>query len=252
MTTSTKAPDREEQGERGLEALVMNLVRHVQANPYQYLGSIGFIVAVLLFTGFYRLATESSSREMSTEFARAVLVEDPAERAAALATVSEKKNRLAPRALYLQGEALISALQYDDAVIAFTELRETYPDFEFVPDAVEGLGFVEEDRGNTRAALAMYQEVLEKWPDTPAGRRQPLNIARCMEETGDFAAAIQSYRDQLTVFPGSVVAFESQQRLTELRGTHPALFESDLAVEEADTGEESPETTGDTESATVE
>ena len=250
MTTSTKTPGHEDEQAEGLEGLVMNLVNHVQTNPFQYLGSIAFIVAVLLFTALYRASSETRDREMASEYARAVLIEDPAERAEALSAIAEKKNRLAPRALYLRGEALIGTRQFDDAVDAFTELRESYPDFEFVPDAVEGLAFVEEDRGNTGAALGIYREVLAKWPDTPAGRRQPLNIARCLEETGDFAGAVQSYRDQLAVFPGSIVALESQQKLTELRETHPELFENDLLG--TISGEETSVTTDDAESEAVE
>ena len=102
----------------------------------------------------------------------------------------------------MRGEALLSVRDYPAATTAFTELRETYPNFPFVPDAVEGLGFVEEDQGNTDAAVDVYREVIEKWPNTPAGRRQPFNIARCLESSDDVEGAVQYYREQLAVFPG--------------------------------------------------
>lgn len=209
---------------------IQRLWTHLRDDLPYYLGGAGFIVVVLLFTGFYRLASESKHRDLSSEYARAVLLEDPAERAEALASLSAKNSTFAPRALYLRGEALLSARDYESAAAVFTELRETYPDFQHVPDAVEGLGFLEEDQGNTEAAIEVYREVLQKWPNSPAGRRQPFNIARCLEEIGDIQEAIDSYREQLGVFPGSSISTEAQQRLVALRVTHPDYFDDGLGT----------------------
>ncbi len=215
-----------------LESILTNL----RDNLLYYLGGAGFIVAVLLITGFYRLASESKERELSSEYASAVLLENPAERAEALAPLASKRSTFSARALYLRGEALISASDYDNAAAAFTKLRETYPDFQHVPDAVEGLGFIEEDQDNTDAALAIYREVLSKWPNSPAGRRQPFNIGRCLEETGKVQEAIASYRDQLSVFPGSSVSTEAQQRMAELRVSNPELFNDAIGTSTGSTG----------------
>ena len=242
------------------------LWKHMQANPLHYIGGGVFVVAVLLFTGLYQIAEKSNDRQLASAYAEAVLLEDPGERAEALAPLAAKKTDFAPYALYMRGEALLSARDYPAATAAFTELRETYPDFPFVPDAVEGLGFVEEDQGNTDAAIDVYREVFEKWPNTPAGRRQPFNIARCLESSNDVAGAIEYYREQLEVFPGSTVGIAAQQRLTTLRSTHPELFEDELNAfsaggaeeispdpvdaegEEADASADEPEESGPAES----
>lgn len=204
------------------------LWKHMQANPFHYIVGVGFIVAVLLFTGLYKIAAKSNDQQLASAYAEAVLLEDPEERAKALAPIAAGKTPIAPYALYMRGEALLSVRDYPAATTAFTELRETYPNFPFVPDAVEGLGFVEEDQGNTDAAVDVYREVREKWPNTPAGRRQPFNIARCLESSGDVEGAVQYYREQLAVFPGSTVGNAAQQRLITLRSTRPELFEDEL------------------------
>ncbi len=223
QTTGPEGPLPEES-----KNVLLALWKHMQDNPFQYIGGAAFIVAVLAFTGIYRLAADSKDRRLSSAYAVAVLIEDPAERAEALAPLAVDNTRLAPHALYLRGEALLSAREHAAAAEAFSQLRETYPDFQFVPDAVEGLGFVQEDQGNTEAALAVYREVLEKWPDTPAGRRQAFNIARCYENSGDMEEAVRFYREQFEVFPGSSVSIEAQRRLLTLRTTHPELFEDEI------------------------
>lgn len=226
-TAGAGAPQHEEEEQSGQ---FQALWQHMRANPYQYIGGAGFIVAVLLFTSLYRISADLKDQRTSSAYAEAVLIEDSAERAEALAPLAAGKTPLAPYALYMRGEALLSTRDYAAATAAFTELRETYPDFRFVPDAVEGLGFVEEDQGNSEAAVNVYREVMEKWPNTPAGRRQPFNIARCLESSDDVAGAVEYYREQLAVFPGSSVGMAAQQRLTALRTERPELFEDELGA----------------------
>ena len=254
MATSPRTPGPEEPLADESKSVVLALWKHLQDNRFQYIGGAAFIVAVLAFTGIYRLAAQSKDRELSSTYAVAVLIEDPEERAEALAPLAADKTRLTPHALYMRGEALLSVRDHAGATEAFSKLRETYPDFQFLPDAVEGLGFVEEDQGNTEAALAVYREVLEKWPDTPAGRRQAFNIARCYENSGDTEEAIRFYREQFEVFPGSSVGLEAQQRLLALRAKHPELFEDGLVGGTTQAAEEQsvePSEQDDSEAAVI-
>jgi len=233
----SKASDKHDalelQGEEQANVFVA-LGKSVQEKPLHYAGAALFIVAVVVFTALYTISNGLKAREVSSEYAQAILLEDPAERAAALDGLASGNGDLSPRALYLQGEAYLLAGDHDAAKAAFTKLRESYADFEFVPDAVEGLGFISEDQGNTGEAATIYREVYAKWPDSPAGRRQPFNIARCLEEEDAIEEAIEAYREQLEVFPGSTVAFEAQQRLVALRTSHPDLFDDPLETLNAD------------------
>ncbi len=206
------------------------LIAHVQDRPGIYIGAIVFVLVVLAATGIYRAMQASALRTQSTEYARAIEKEDPAERSAAFAAVAQSSPQFAARALYLEGEAALDAGNYDAARAAFTKLRETHPGFEFVPDAVEGLGFIEEDSGDYATARKFYDEVAAKWPDSAAAKRQPYNLARCYEGEANLSAAIEQYRKQLEMFPGSTIAVRTQQRLDELRETNPELFADEQTV----------------------
>jgi len=206
------------------------LLNHVREHPALYLGAVGFVLIVLAATGIYRVMQSSSLRDESTKYVRALETDDPAERSAAFAEVAESSPMFTARALYLEGESALDAGNYDAARAAFNELRERHPGFEFVPDAVEGLGFIEEDSGAPAAARKLYEEVAAKWPESAAAQRQPFNLARCYEAESDLASAVAQYRKQLETFPGSTIAVRAQQRLNELRETNSDLFADEAVV----------------------
>lgn len=206
---------------------IQALLSSVREHPFAYIAGVLFILAVLIAAGLYNLAQRTSHREVSSEYARALDKEDPADRAEALGPVAKANGYLAPEALYLQGAAYLEAGNYDAAQDTFRELRESHPDFKFVPDAVEGLGFIKEDQDDYTGARTIYEEVAQKWPDSFAAQRQPFNIGRCYENEGDLEAAIAQYRRQLEIFPGSTIAARAQQRLNDLRAEHPEMFETE-------------------------
>jgi len=221
---------------------IQALIGHVRENPGVYIGAVAFVLVVLAATGVYRAMQASALTKDSTAYVRALETEDPAERSTEFAAVAASSPRFAARALYLEGEAAIDAGKFDEAKSAFTQLRENYPNFEFLPDAVEGLGFIEEDGGRYGVARTLYEEVASKWPDSAAAQRQPFNLARCYESEENLASAVEQYRKQLTVFPGSTIAVRAQTRLNELRESNPDLFadETTTALQELTTSPEGP------------
>ncbi len=236
-THSTRIHGDDEAPKNDLRAFLT----HVQTHPWTYIGAAGLVVLVLIITGIYRLSQKSTLEAAATELARALDIVDAVERGAALGKIVDSGSPLAARALYLQGESALEAANYDGARTAFTKLRESYPDYEFVPEAVEGLGLIQEDAGNFSAARGIYDEVIAKWPDSVAAQRQPYNIARCFEGEKNLASAIEKYRNQLEVFPGSTIAVRAQQRLDELRTEHPDLFPTDTPT--VDTLQPAPDAT---------
>lgn len=231
---------------------IQALIRHVRENPLAYVAGVAFVLVVLAVAGLYNIARQSGNREAASEFMRALDHEDPAERSAALAAVADSGSYLAPKALYLRGEAALEAGETAAAREAFTRLRETYPEFELVPAAVEGLGFLHEDQGEFDQARAVYEEVAQKWPDSPTAKWQPFNVGRCYEAEDNLPAAIEQYRKQLEVFPGSTIAARAQQRLNELRTEHPELFEQPAREQPALQQMQSPTVDDTTDDTTTE
>jgi tetratricopeptide (TPR) repeat protein len=210
---------------------LMSIIMHIQARPWPYLGAVGFVIFVLVVTGLYRASQATAYKKAADQFARALDIEDPKERATALGTLADEGTALTARALYLQGESALEAGDHEGARAAFTKLRESFPDYEFIPESVEGLALIAEDAGDFAGARGLYEEVLAKWPDSPAAKRQPFNIARCLEGEGQLAPAVERYRDQLETFPGSTIAVRAQARLDEMRVTNPELFPAETTAE---------------------
>lgn len=200
------------------------LLDHVKQNPLLYAAAVVFLVACALVGILYRVSTSMEDRKVAATYARAIDMTDPAERAAALEEVASGGSTFAPIALYMRGEAALSANDFDLARKSFEQLQANHPDFEQTPDAVEGVGFILEQQDDLEGALAKYEEVVAKWPNSFAGRRQQYNIGGCLEQLGKLKEAVQAYRDQLQHFPSSSVALRAQQSLERLRGTNAELF----------------------------
>lgn len=199
------------------------LVKHAQDNPMLYIAGGVIVVIVLIATLLIQLNNNIKTKEQASVFAAALDIDDPMERMVALGEVIESSSKFDAQALYMQGFAALDAEDYETARTALTKLREDHPDFEFTPDGVEGLGAILEAQEDFTAAIAVYQDVQASWPDSFAARRQPLNIARCYEESDNFEEAVKFYQEQLLVFPGSNVAMHAQQKLDELRSSQPEV-----------------------------
>lgn len=215
-----------------------SLADHARENPALYVAAVVFIVAAGAAGAFYRIYQSHLESVAATEYARAIDIEDPAARAEALRDTSQRKSGLQDEILYMSGEAAFGAGNHEKAVEAFERLQRDFPNSLFTPAAVEGLGYVAEDKKDYAAALARYREVLDKWPESFAGRRQPGNIGRCQEKNGDFEAAKQAYNDQLEIFPGSHEALNAELALDLLEIEHPDLFQK---TPEADAQEIPPD-----------
>ncbi len=200
------------------------LLDHVKENPLLYTVGAVFIVVCALAGVFYRLYSDGVARERTAEYARALDIEDPIEQSESLAKLALGNSAQAAETLYLSGEMAFRGADVAKAEAAFARLRADFPDYEFTPDAIEGLGYIEESAGNYVDAIAKYQEILDKFPDSFAGRRQSFNIGRSQEQAGEVQAAIDAYRDQLTTFPGSNVARRAQAALDRLRESNNELF----------------------------
>ncbi len=203
---------------------LQRLFAHISENPVLYAAGAAFLMVCALLGIFYRVRAERAEERAATEYARAMKEKDDTIRVESLKTIAEGKSSFAIEALYMEGESAYRASDFLSAKAAFEKLRAEHPEYEHTPDAVEGLGYIEESESRHAEAVARYQEVLGKWPDTFVGRRQSLNIGRAQEKAGKLNEAIAAYRAQLEQFPGSRVAQHAQDALDKLRSSNPDLF----------------------------
>ncbi len=215
---------------------LQKVTAHLRENPVLYAAVAGFVVLCLAAGFLYRLGAQVEDRKVMTQFAKALESEDPKEQMEKLSAVAGLKSRWTAESLYMQGEAAIRAEEYGKAEEAFKRIVSEFPSSEYAARATAGLAFLAENKGDLDAALAGYQDVLKKWPESFVGRCQPLNIGRVQEGKGDLKAAIESYQSQIDRFKGSNVAKKAQAALDRLQESHPDLFPAKEAAK-AEEGE---------------
>ena len=203
---------------------------HVQENPLLYIGSIVFVVLVLLVGLLFRLSQRAADERIMSEYVSAIVPMDestpdvdPEKKVAELERLASQKSRWTAEQLYLLGESAIRAQNYEKAKEALTRLRSDYGDSEYVPAATDALAFIAENAGDYDAALSGYREVGEKYASSFIARRQPLNLGRVLEAQGKFQEAVDSYQTQVTNFPESSVARQAQAAVDRLKKEHPEL-----------------------------
>lgn len=210
--------------ERPKQDDLSQLIQDIRERPVVYGGIAAFLVVCLLAGFLYRANAVSARKDLMTAYAQALDKEDPAEKLAALAPLSESQGKNNDEVVYMTGETAYSAGEYDKAKAAFERMRADFKDSVYTPDAVEGLGNIAENAKDYDAALNYYKEVRDSWSTSFAARRQPINIAKLEERRGNLTEAIAAYREQMQVFPGSSVAEEASAALTRLERSNPDLF----------------------------
>ena len=246
-TLNPKVREAAEQGGEKKSDLEQ-LMAHVNENPLLYVVSTAFVFVCLLAGGVYGLFQSSRDQDIRTEYAAALQEVDPALVAANLEALAEKSGAWAPEIWYMLGEYSIRAQTYGKAEDAFTVVIEEYPGSEFAPRAMDGLGYIHENRGDFQKALEAYNQLVENeaWADTLVAKRQQLNIGRVLEKMEHFADAKMAFENQMDEFPGtllepSMFSNLASASLDRLRAEHPELFpEDEEDAVEADTAEEPP------------
>lgn len=199
-------------------------LEHLRENLLLYVAAVVFVILCIVAGILFRLSSMAAEREIMTQYASAMTIEDPALRAAELESVARLGGRWGHEALYALGEAAIQAGEYDRARNAFQQLISEAGNSEFAPQAAEGMAWLAENRGDLEEALLGYQAVEKEYPESFLARIQPLNKARVLEKKEDLPGAIAAYEEQMGVFPDSNAAREAEAALERLRGSHPELF----------------------------
>lgn len=221
-------------------------VEHILANPALYGLSAALVVLFIILGGVYNASQRIKDKRIMTEYARAIAEENTEDQLAKLEALSGKAGRWNAEVLYVLGETAIAEQDYERAKQAFERVRAEYPDSEYVPRAVDALGFLAENAGNNEEALKIYREVLEKWGDSLIGKREQVNIGRVCESLDKLSDAKAAYEAQLTLFPDSEAAKNAQAALDRLKASHPDLFPAPPADASAPPAEGASDAAGST------
>ncbi|HOK10019.1 MAG TPA: tetratricopeptide repeat protein [Candidatus Hydrogenedens sp.] len=223
---------------------------HIKENIYLYSFSVLFILLCVIIGGFYGSYKSSKTKDVMTKYASAVLKEDLQERLDALKPLLDINAPLSAEILYVYGETAMALGKLDEAENVWKKLCDKYPQSEWVPNAREGLGYLEELRKNYDNAINIYKEIKEKWSNSYIAKRQSFNIARVLEAKEDLKGAIEEYKKQQEEFPDSSIANKAKSALEKIKTEHPELFPEEKKEEETQQGttkDEVKENTGNLE-----
>ncbi|MBF0410429.1 MAG: tetratricopeptide repeat protein [Candidatus Riflebacteria bacterium] len=159
----------------------------------------------------------------------------------AFKSLSESKNEMSGQAAFRIGEVLIKAEKYQDAILAFENYINRFPDGALVEDAKfkTGLAYLElKDTGNALAAFSEIREskgyfrqearfqigeiartmgnfpiaiqqfkaIVNEDPKNPLASRAKRAIGICLYQAKDFPAAIQTFESILKELPAGDIA----------------------------------------------
>jgi predicted negative regulator of RcsB-dependent stress response len=235
---------------------VQQFLRHVMENPLLYAAAAVIVVLAILVAVFYRMYSAAEDRAVMSTYFEALQEEEPADRLVALEPLAQGSSRWTDEALYMYAETAVRDEKFDVARDSYNRLLEQFPNSEYAASAAEGLAFLEERAGNYDAALQAYADVAANYAGTFTARLQPFNRGEVLELMERWEDAVAAYEEQVSAFPDSQIAMQSERAITRIKDAHPDLFpeveEEVVSIEEAAGAKEAPVEEAPAEEAPVE
>ena len=83
----------------------------------------------------------------------------------------------------------------EQSLAKFEELKEAYPSADSMERVLFYIGIVRYELGDSRSAIAAFEECLREYPDGEFSAFCRANLARTQEQLGEYDAAAQTYED---------------------------------------------------------
>lgn len=116
-------------------------------------------------------------------------------------------------ALFQSGYVAGLQKKYTTKISRMNDLVDTYPNSEYVDDALYEIGRSYIMLGNENEALNTYGRLLTLLPNTQVARNAAVEIGMIYQNQEKYKEAITSYKSVISSYPGSVEAFTALQSL---------------------------------------
>jgi len=103
--------------------------------------------------------------------------------------------------------------KHANAVKAFREFLNKYPDSVHVPNAIYWLGTAKLALRDYKGALGFYKSLLKSSPNTPRAADAMLNIAECQQELKQTKSARNTLKELVAKYPTSEAAAKAKKLL---------------------------------------
>ncbi len=166
-------------------------------------------------------SAEEAAREAAEKAAREAAekaVQDAARQAApasapVAATPVDPSDPAIENRAFESAYALLKGDSHANAVKAFQEFLNKYPDSVHVPNAKFWLGYAFYKLKNYKVALNVYQELLKTSPGTPRAAEVMFNIAGCQRELKLMVASKKTLKQLVATYPASEAAAKARKLL---------------------------------------
>ncbi len=136
---------------------------------------------------------------------------------AGTAAAQAKVDPLRAQADYQKAFNLLKQANYDQAVKAFNEYLEKYPDSEYADNAQYWLGETFYVTGKYDNAINAYQTLIDNYPESRKVAHGMLKLGFSYQELGNLPEAKKRLEELKTRYPGSTAARLADERLRTIR-----------------------------------
>jgi tol-pal system protein YbgF len=134
----------------------------------------------------------------------------------------QKKGPATPQAnydqLYKQAFDAFQKGQYDDAIRAFSDFLQAFPDTPLVPNARYWMGEAYMNLKDHEKAIVSFQEVIDKYPNSEKAPRALLRQAEAFGDLGDKKSSTTLLKRVVELYPKSDEARIAERLLRNLGG----------------------------------
>lgn len=196
------------------------------------------VAAVVAGTVIGLLAWRNSQREIEAELALSnikvtfvpgeVVTSSTAEE---LAKIAEEypKTGAGTKALLRSATAYFDAGNFAKAGEQFDRFLRTYPETQYVPQAVFGVAASLDAQNKVNEAITKYNDYLRAYASDPGVERARLSLARLHEQNNQPSLALELLTKSTNPQAGSTASPEVQEKIRELFAKYPSLVPSNPA-----------------------
>jgi TolA-binding protein len=207
---------RRELKENLLAARVEKGLRWAMARRGPILISVGVVIAVMLLSSVVVLRKQQERETIETQMAiaQSLIAQKKFDQSAAMLktmrpTVTDRK--LASRLLYLEGTALLSTQNFDDAIAAFREASDLSAGTPLRPLVLSNLGFAQEQKKDYTGAAASYSQFMADYGNHFLAPRIQLSLGRTLYAAGKPDDARKALGQLIDLYPTSAWAQSARQ-----------------------------------------
>ncbi len=120
---------------------------------------------------------------------------------------------------YEQAFELLKQSRYEDAIIQFQRMADTWPHSQLAADAYYWMSEARYVNREFERALSGFKTVVSKYPDSQRIPEALLKVGYIQYDIGAYEKAADTFRDILVRFPGHQVALSAQTRLRRIEQT---------------------------------